>query len=183
MGFISTLLSSLAGSNSFLSGLVNKLVGSGGGGGITYTGADLPVLMFPVALELPSTKSVLVDARVDITRFVTDQQLVTMILQEAQASAGLVVDMFIKPQTPSLSGALRNTLRSSVYLDGNDVVIAFMAGSLTVDYAKYLELPWYAGRIQHYTTPGTRAPFLQPGVEEGMPFIIGRLVDMINDVG
>jgi len=183
MGFISTLLSSLAGSNSFLSGLVNKLVGSGGGGQ-TYTAADfIPVRVPTFAAEHPWDKSVLVEATVDVTRFVSDQQLITMMVQELQASTGLAIDMFIRPQTPSKTGALRNTLRSSVYLDGNDIVMVFLAGSPTVDYAKYLELPWYAGRIQHYTTPGTRTPFLQPGVVDAIPFIIDRLVDMVNDVG
>jgi len=79
--------------------------------------------------------------------------------------AGAIVRYKIKPKTPELTGLLVSTVRSSsrVNADGN-IEMTFMA---TAPYAMYLELEPYIRRIKHLTKPGSRVPFLEPGVREG----------------
>ena len=80
--------------------------------------------------------------------------------------AGAIVRLKIKPKTPFKTGVLRGSVgsHSRVLANGN-IEMVFQA---TAPYALFLEDPVRAARIVNFTTPGTRAPFLLPGVREGI---------------
>ena len=106
-----------------------------------------------------------------LLRYVPNEVVLDRLLQAARQEIGPVIDMFIRPITPMKTGALRESLRGTVTLEEQTVVMTFLAGGGEVDYAQFLELPWYARRIKNFTTPGTQAPFLVPGVETALPYL------------
>jgi len=122
-----------------------------------------------------------VGARTTLRRYVSNAQIVDKLLETARIEGGNVISTYILPGTPMKTGALRETIRVVVTLEGRTIIMTFLAGDVgDVFYAQFLELPWYARRIKNFTTPGTRAPFLLPGVEEALPYLKSKFGEAIR---
>ena len=104
-------------------------------------------------------------SHVTFTRYITNQDITMRGLRVLGVAANKVMREFIRPKTPMLTGDLRRSLGVTVRT-GSDITISWYATAMP--QARLLEENQSViDRIKNFTTPGTRAPYLRPGVEEG----------------
>ena len=101
-----------------------------------------------------------------VKRIITNQYYRDQGVRVLAGLAGAITRIYIKPKTPMDTGFLRSTLGSAARLraDGNIIMVWYA----NAPYASYLEEQPRAGSLVNFTTPGTRAPYLEPGVREGI---------------
>lgn len=97
--------------------------------------------------------------------------IIPNVFARMQNAAGDVLENDLKPQEPIDTGAMKNATGTETRVDGKKVVSSFFVGR-EVDYAWYPEHPEDGRGGYHPRTPGTRMPWLRPGVREGMPKIV-----------
>lgn len=102
-------------------------------------------------------------ATVRTVRYITRPDLVRRETAAWKAACREVLQKYILPRTPKRTGAMRNSLEFKVTSAECDINAQFIAG---VPYAYLYEFDedWISSVTLHY--PNTRAPFIQPGIEE-----------------
>ncbi len=102
---------------------------------------------------------------VTFRRTYSDAQIRGDIFRGLSAWADNAIKQHIRPITPMDTGELRKTLAYEVQISGNDASVVFSAGPCG---GAWLEVPEVAARVRHFTTEGTEAPFLSPGVQRAI---------------
>lgn len=134
-----------------------------------------------MAVRVSGGGEISITSTVTLVKHTSRQSAIDSLVLAMSIEAQRAIKTFIEPGTPKKTGLLRTTLRSVVWESGGDVTVQFIAGrEPDVYYPKYLELPEYVARIRNLTTPGTRVPFLEPGVEEAMPSLVAKVGEVVD---
>lgn len=104
---------------------------------------------------------------VEVRWIVPPRQLTERVYDGLQRASTRILQERIIPQAPIDKGDLRASLGTEVRAEARRFIAYFAS---TVDYAKYLEWePWASQKTPR--TPGTRIPFIQPGILESVDIL------------
>ena len=124
---------------------------------------------------------------VEITFKANPQELVASLYGNLVDAAWRVLKENIIPQEPIDTSSTRDATvmrehtHTEVKVVGGGISVVFFVGS-EIWYSWYTEFPETHPSLTYGPrTPGTRMPWLKPGVQEGMPIIIKAAQDALKD--